>query len=170
MDDGADGPARIARLGPSDWELLRDLRLAALRDAPHAFWAKLSDEIRYDRETWLSFLTGVAWFVARSDNGDSLGVAGLHQSDDSAPEVIGMWVVPGERGHGIGAQLTLAAVRQAEHQGARSVELWVTDGNDTASRMYQRLGFHFTGESAPLPHDSATGERKMSMSLGEVES
>ena len=63
--------------------------------------------------------------------------------------------------------MTLTAVQHAEHQRARSVELWVTDGNDTASRMYQRLGFHFTGETALLPHDSATGERKMRMSLGQ---
>jgi RimJ/RimL family protein N-acetyltransferase len=119
------------------------------------------------QEKWLSFLNAVTWFVARRDTGDGVGVAGLHQSGENEPEVIGMWVVPAERGHGIGAQLTLAAVRQAEHQGARSVKLWVTDGNDTARRMYQRLGFHFTGESAQLPHDSATGERKMSMSLGQ---
>ena len=164
MND-ASRPVRIEHLGPADWELLRDVRLAALRDAPHAFWAKLSDESRYDRKKWLSFLTAVTWFVARSDNGDPVGIVGLHQSNDGAPEVIGMWVVPAERGRGIGAQLTLAAVRQAEHQGARSVELWVTDGNDTARRMYQGLGFHFTGESALLPHDSATGERKMSMNL-----
>ena len=163
----ASRPVRIERLGPTDWELLRDVRLAALRDSPHAFWAKLSDESRYDREKWLSFLNAVTWFVARRDTGDSAGVAGLHQPGESEPQVIGMWVVPAERGHGIGAQLTLAAVQQAEHQGARSVELWVTDGNDTARRMYQRLGFHLTGESAQLPHDSATGERKMRMSLGQ---
>jgi len=50
-------------------------------------------------------------------------------------------------------------------QGATSVGLWVTDGNDTARTMYQRVGFEFTGEWAPLPHDAATGEHRMRIVL-----
>jgi ribosomal protein S18 acetylase RimI-like enzyme len=160
-----DSLVRIERLGPADWELLRDVRLAALRDAPNAFWAKLSDERLYDTDKWLSFLNAVAWFVARRDNRDIVGLAGLHQSGDTDPEVISMWVVAAERRHGIGARLTMAAVRQAENQGARTVGLWVTDGNTAASRMYQRLGFVFTEEWAALPHDGATGERRMIMEI-----
>jgi hypothetical protein len=43
--------------------------------------------------------------------------------------------------------------------------LWVTDG-DPARTMCQRLGFEFTGEWAPLPHDAATGEHRMRIELG----
>jgi ribosomal protein S18 acetylase RimI-like enzyme len=57
--------------------------------------------------------------------------------------------------------LTRAIVDLAAGQGAPVVGLWVTDDNDTARAMYQRLGFEFTGEWAPLPHDAATGEHRM---------
>jgi hypothetical protein len=66
-------PVSIDRLGGDDWQTLRDLRLAALQDSPHAFSAKLSDERRYSREQWTSFLGAVAWFVARRDDGPSSG-------------------------------------------------------------------------------------------------
>jgi ribosomal protein S18 acetylase RimI-like enzyme len=164
---GTMNPVNVDRLGPGDWQVLRDVRLAALEDSPHAFWAKLSDECRYGRDKWSSFVSTVAWFVARLDNGDVAGVAGLLEQHESEPEVISMWVVPAERGHGTGARLTLAAVHQAESHGARSVGLWVTDGNTAACRMYQRLGFQFTGEWAPLPHDAAAGERRMRIELGQ---
>jgi len=158
-------PVSIDRLGGDDWQTLRDLRLAALQESPHAFWAKLSDERRYSREQWTSFLGAVAWFVARRGNGPPTGMAGLLQQNPG-PELIGMWVAPHERGQGIGAMLTRAVVDLATSQGATAVGLWVTVSNDTARTMYQRLGFEFTGEWAPLPHDAATGEHQMRIVLG----
>ena len=158
-------PVSIDRLGDDDWQVLRDLRLAALEESPHAFWAKLSDERRYTYEQWTSFLEAVDWFVARRDNVPAIGIAGLLQQD-AGPQLIGMWVAPHERGHGIGALLTGAVVDLAISQGAPSVGLWVTDGNDPARTLYQRLGFEFTGEWAPLPHDAATGEHRMRIVLG----
>jgi len=159
-------PVSIDRLGGDDWQTLRDLRLAALQESPNAFWAKLSDERRYSREQWTSFLGAVAWFVARRGNGPPIGMAGLLQQDPG-PELIGMWVAPHERGQGVGAMLTRAVVDLATRQGAPSVGLWVTDGNNNARTMYQRLGFEFTGEWAPLPHDAATGEHGMRIVLGQ---
>src|SRR6478752_7244994 len=101
-----------------------------------------------------------AWFVAGRGKGPPTGVAGLLQQDPG-PELISMWVAPHERSQGIGAMFTRAVVDLATSQGATSVGLWVTDGNDTARTMYQRLGFEFTGEWAQLPHDAATGEHRM---------
>ena len=87
----------IDRLGGDDWQTLRDLRLAALQESPNAFWAKLSDERRYSREQWTSFLGAVAWFVARRDNDPAIGMAGLLQ-EEAGPELIGMWVGLHKRG------------------------------------------------------------------------
>lgn len=158
-------PMRIERLGPQDWQALRGVRLAALADSPQAFWATLSDERRFDRGRWSSFLTSVAWFVARRTDGSTAGVAGLMQPSGSDAEVIGMWVDPVERGRGMGARLTRTVLDEATRIGATSVSLWVTDGNDAAYRMYERLGFALTGESAVLPYDAATGERRMRITL-----
>ena len=57
-------PVSIDRLGGDEWQALRDLRLAVLQDSRTLFWAQLSDEGRYSREQWTSFLGAVAWFVA----------------------------------------------------------------------------------------------------------
>jgi len=84
-------------LGRRRWQTLRDLRLAALQESPNAFWAKLSDERRYSREQWTSFLGAVAWFVARRDNDPAIGMAGLLQ-EEAGPELIGMWVGLHKRG------------------------------------------------------------------------
>ena len=92
-------------------------------------------------------------------------MAGLAQQEAGA-QLIGMWVTPAERGRGIGALLVRAALDVAADQDAPSVGLWVTEGNDAARAMYQRLGFEFTGEWGPLPHDAATGEHRMKISLG----
>jgi hypothetical protein len=86
-------PVSVDRLGGDDWQTLRDLRLAALQDSPHAFWAQLSDERRYSVEQWTSFLGAVAWFVARRGDGPPIGMAGLLQQNPG-PELIGMWVAP----------------------------------------------------------------------------
>jgi len=66
--------------------------------------------------------------------------------------------------------LTLAGLDCARSKGNSSVGLWVTEGNDAARTLYQRLGFEFTGDWAPLPHDVATGEHRMTVVLGRVES
>ncbi len=80
--------------------------------------------------------------------------------------LIGMWVAPHQRGQGIGARLTRAVVDLAHRPGrADHGAVWVTDG-DPARTMCQRLGFEFTGEWAPLPHDAATGEHRMRIELG----
>ena len=74
-------PVSIDRLGGDDWQTLRDLRLAALQESPNAFWAKLSDERRYSREQWTSFLGAATWFVARRGRHPRARGAGLLQKD-----------------------------------------------------------------------------------------
>ncbi len=159
-------PVSIDRLAGDDWQALRELRLAALAESPHAFWAKLSDESRYGRAEWMSFLEAVCWFVARRE-GRGIGLAGLLEPEHADPELIGMWVAPAERGRGTGGRLTRAVLDDARVRGATSVGLWVTEGNDSARTLYQRLGFVYTGEWAALPHDAAAGEHRMTCLLSE---
>jgi ribosomal protein S18 acetylase RimI-like enzyme len=62
------------------------------------------------------------------------------------------------RGHGAGAALTTAALRLAQQQGARSIDLTSRASRVAANRLYERLGFavrdskvyRFTGQ-APAP-------------------
>jgi ribosomal protein S18 acetylase RimI-like enzyme len=62
------------------------------------------------------------------------------------------------RGHGVGAALTTAALRLAQQQGARTVDLTSRASRVAANRLYERLGFalrdsklyRYTGQ-APAP-------------------
>ena len=157
----------IVRLDESGWETLRELRLAALQDAPHAFWATWADEHRYTREDWVGFAGGVAWFVAVNQDTPSarlaVGLVGCLQRQElpDEPEVIGMWVRPDERGAGTADLLIDALHRWAVARHVRSVGLWVVDGNDRARRFYERHGYLLTGECAPLPAGRSGHEKRM---------
>ncbi len=45
------------------------------------------------------------------------------------------------RGLGVGEQLTMAAVDEARHRGARSIDLTSRPTREAANSMYQKLGF-----------------------------
>ena len=67
--------------------------------------------------------------------------------------VWGMWVEPASRGRGVASASSSAWWRHADEVG-RSVLLHVTEGNDTAHRLYERHGFTATGEVQPLREGS----------------
>ncbi|MBI2782356.1 MAG: GNAT family N-acetyltransferase [Chloroflexi bacterium] len=56
---------------------------------------------------------------------------------------------PAFRGRGLGTLATALAVRDALHAGSPVVHLAVEEDNDSALRLYERLGFATVGEAAP---------------------
>jgi GNAT superfamily N-acetyltransferase len=61
----------------------------------------------------------------------------------------------------LAGRLLDAVMAWARDLGAERVHLWVTEGNSPAIALYERFGFAFTGESAPVRSDSALKELKM---------
>lgn len=159
---------QVRRLGQQDWKTLRDVRLAALADAPYAFWATFQEESRFGQSQWRRFLNAAAWWTASRDDRVVGVVAVLRRSEtlDEA-ELIAMWVAPGERRRGTAAQLLQAACEWAKAAGTQTLTLWVTEGNDPAKRLYESWGFQATGERADLPHTAATGEERMRLRLAD---
>jgi GNAT superfamily N-acetyltransferase len=132
----------VRALGAGDWVLKRDLRLAALRDAPGAFGATLADALARDEAGWRRWGSTGAVFAAFS-GGRPVGLAGgvPADGDPTAAELFSMWVDPDARGRGVAAALTDAVVGWARGRGYRRVWLEVASGNDTATRTYARYGF-----------------------------
>ena len=60
-------------------------------------------------------------------------------------KVVGMYVAPEEAGRGIGRALLDRLVAEARLAGIELLVLTVTDGNKTATRLYERAGFHSFG-------------------------
>ena len=159
---------QVRRLGQQDWKTLRDVRLAALADAPYAFWATFQEESRFEPDQWRSFLKAATWWTA-SRNDRVVGVVAVLRRSETLDEaeLIAMWVAPGERRRGTAARMLRAACESVRAAGTQILTLWVTDGNDAAKRLYESWGFQPTGERAGLPHAAAAGEERMQLRLSD---
>jgi GNAT superfamily N-acetyltransferase len=152
----------------ADWPVLRDIRLQALRDAPHAFSSTYAGESAFDESVWHQRATRDGSFIAFIPEVSASGAAGLAGGLQEAPgvvELISMFVRPQARGHGVGEALIDAVVRWARDKGADSVHLWVTETNKPARRLYERCGFTATGERQPLPSNPSLSEIAMTRPL-----
>ena len=66
-----------------------------------------------------------------------------------------------------GRPLIDAVAGHARTDGAASLTLWVTDGNDRARAFYQRAGFRPTGRRQPVPRQAPDlWEEEMTLVLG----
>jgi ribosomal protein S18 acetylase RimI-like enzyme len=138
---------------PDGWRLWRELRLAALAEAPAAFgstlaeWSGVSDT----EQRWRARLEEVALNFVIACDGEPVGMVSATAPDgDHAAELISLWVSPIGRGRGVGDE----AVRQVvawvnENFPGRDVVLSVKANNTHAIRLYERHGFIHSG---PSPH------------------
>ena len=152
----------VRAIGADDWELVRDVRLAALRDAPGAFASSYEREAAYSEEQWRGWFSDrFAMFLADlPDRAEPAGLAGVFDRDDGAG-LVSMWVRPDARGRGVGEALMNAAAGWARARGHVAMYLWVAEANEPAQRLYERYGFTPTGERQPLPSDPAVPEIRM---------
>ena len=140
----------MRRLAPADWAAFRDIRLAALGDAPEAFGSTAADAQTLEEPEWRRRLELRAVFMAEVA-GQRVGlVAGIGGDQPGAAELISMWVAPPWRGQGVGDRLVEAVLAWAVGEGFTSVRLWVATGNTRAERLYARHGFEATGRSQPM--------------------
>lgn len=157
---------RVRRAISGEWELVRELRLRALADAPDAFGSTFERERSVGRREWIAWVEGWegatnAMFVAeRGDRWIGMAVGSRTGEEDHA-HLYGMWVDPTWRGTGVGARLVEGVLRWARSWGARWVGLGVTETNDGAVGFYEHLGFVDTGERYPLREGSPLTCRTM---------
>ncbi|UAL31454.1 GNAT family N-acetyltransferase [Nocardioides rotundus] len=156
-------------LSSGDWRLWRELRLAALADAPTAFCARLADwQGAGDREErWRDRLSipgarDIVAFLEDRPVGMATGVPG---ETSSAVGLISMWVNPAARGRGVGDRLIQAVEEYGVERGARTLGLTVMPDNAAALAFYARNGFTESGEQGPLRPDGVTRELVLSKGL-----
>jgi ribosomal protein S18 acetylase RimI-like enzyme len=149
-----------------DWPLWRQVRLAALAEAPHAFKSRLADWHRGGEERWRSRLEmpGTYNIVALLDDGP-IGVASGVPGDDGACELRSVWVSPSARGRGVGDRLISAVESWAVQSGAATLKLAMIPGNEPALALYRRHGFVVTEEPGSLLPDGVTREQVMAKAV-----
>ncbi|MBQ0900938.1 GNAT family N-acetyltransferase [Micromonospora sp. U21] len=152
-------------LTPDDWPTWRELRLAALTEAPEAFGSRLADwQGDGDREErWRDRLSipGSHNLVA-TVNGQPVGMAsGVPTPDPLVMELISMWVHPEARGRKVGHLLVDNVARWARGNGAERLRLTVMPDNAAAKALYRRAGFGRTDELGDLLPDGVRREQVM---------
>ena len=141
----------VRRIKPDDWQLLRELRLASLRDAPEAFGQTHENALAIPDEEWRQMARATTsgdsrlWLLAFLDGAD----AGLVQARRRAPDdclIFSMWVAPAARRSGVGRLLIDTAADWARAWGADRLVLWVYGANEGAHRFYESIGFSVVPE------------------------
>lgn len=82
------------------------------------------------------------------DDDEVIGLIGVTRDPGISPDecyLEYLWVHPGVRQWGIGTSLVREAIAEIRESGYTKASLWVLEGNDTAHRLYRRLGFKETG-------------------------
>lgn len=145
----------IRRVRADQWERLRDLRLAALRDSPISYLETEQAALARPEEDWRDWAARgaagdrLALYVAELDDGRWAGMCGVFVDDD--PRIAQ-----------IAEALIAAAARwAAEQAGAGELRLFVHEDNARAWAFYRRLGFTETGHTIPCDPDSTRAEIEM---------
>jgi ribosomal protein S18 acetylase RimI-like enzyme len=159
---------QVRRARPDEWATVRDVRLAALADAPDAFASTLSRELGRTEPQWRSRIGTWPWFLAWRAGTPAGLVAAVPDQPASGPpaadrparyrqgwHLVSMWVSPQVRGTGVAELLVGAVVDHAGAAGASRITLWVALGNARARAFYLRMGFAPTGRLQSYPRDGA---------------
>ena len=156
----------VRTLDGDDWQAFRQIRLAALSDAPDAFASSLEEEQHYDEEFWRLRLARSSRLLACLDE-EPVGIVSVGQAqEENVAELFGMWVVPEQRGRGVAWQLTEAAAEHARLLGRRALKLWVSTDNGRAVAFFSSYGFRPGNERRPMTNDPDTEEVAMVIPLG----
>jgi ribosomal protein S18 acetylase RimI-like enzyme len=167
---GAREPANIviSRVAPAQWQVYRQVRLAALAEAPLAFGSTLDRELGLDEQVWRRRLgsrgTFLAW-AGEEPAGTATAVPDNPDDEFAVPgawQLVGMWVDPRSRGRGVADLLVDAVADHARAAGATQLVLWVTEVNGRARAFYQRMGFRATGARQLVrPHEPDHWEEQL---------
>lgn len=164
---------QIRPLAPSDAPAFRDLRLRALREHPQAFTSSHDEDQQLPlAATGQRLQPGQALRFWGAFDGDALrGMVGLEREQRAKNRhkacVVGMYVAPEAAGRGIGAALIDRLLSEARASRIELLVLTVTEGNDAATALYERAGFHSFGvEPDALRVDGRSfGKRHMYLGL-----
>jgi ribosomal protein S18 acetylase RimI-like enzyme len=149
---------RAVRAG--DGQIVRDVCVQMLLDAPEAFGETLTDVEARSLAEWSLFIgrcaegVDMAAFLAE----DGSGICGFVRADATDPRippgtvlVSQLWAAPRQRGRGLGRELMNAVTKWAEERQAARISLGVAESNLRVQKFYERLGYVDAGIRVPLP-------------------
>ncbi|MGL5828833.1 MAG: GNAT family N-acetyltransferase [Angustibacter sp.] len=158
--------ATVRTLGGEDWRSFRELRLAALQDAPEAFVDSYADESAYDEAFWRVRLGRATRIIAVIDD-KPVGIVSIGSTEDpTSGDLYGLWVAPEHRGTGVAMALVQSAARQAQSDGRRKITLWVGTDNGRAVAFFSSVGFRPTDDRRPMAGEQDVTEICLELPVG----
>ena len=140
----------ITTLDFSEWRLLKELRLRALREEPQAFCSAFSREAAWSDEKWRQRLQDVkdrrGWIFFAKLDGKLVGmIGGFRNHTDKQKcraEIWGMYVDKLARRKGVGEALVKRLlVELSKEENVNTVLLEVNANQQPAIQLYKKLGF-----------------------------
>ena len=145
----------IRRICTGETDLLKQVRLESLRDAPYAFGAtydlvfQRSDEDWRERAESTAHGTDKATFLVFNDN-VPIGMTALFRTEDQAEvgELMQVWIAPEYRGTSTGRDLMDFVFKWAGENNFCRIIAGVTKVNARALKFYIKYGFSIIEESS----------------------
>jgi GNAT superfamily N-acetyltransferase len=148
----------MIKLEPLSWSSLEEAGRKADALFPNdpelpSFWFRESLVEEKDRahEYWLKYKENTVryWVALDDENGEIVGGTGLYDLTDEKDICwLGWyWVIPSQRGKGIGKELLRFSIETARAEGKKYLRLYTTEEPETqlANAQYDRLGFREFG-------------------------
>lgn len=150
------------------WQTIRSVRLRALSDAPTAFGSSYEVQSRDSDEQWMERVGQLTdperagtWLAWLRDEPVGLVVGVLDAEVAGRAWLVSMWVAPNARRIGVGQQLIRSVIDWGATQQLQCIHLHVTEGNEPAQGLYERIGFRMTGDTMPHPRIQGLSEHEM---------
>jgi len=163
----------VARLVASDAPRYRELMLEAYELAADAFTSTAEERAREPISWWekrIADASGLSESFGAFDQAALVGTVALEYSAKPKTQhsalVIGMYLQHKHRGSGTAQSLLQAAIAAAaSHPGIQVLRLTVTEGNESAVRLYQSAGFRAWGTEPQAIRTPNGFKGKVHMSL-----
>jgi GNAT superfamily N-acetyltransferase len=138
----------VVPVGPDEWERVRLIRLASLKENPEAFGATFESESIRPERYWRARLSKSDFVLASDATGD-IGIMFVDQVDEdfaSSCWIRGCWVRPEARGHGVMRAFLEYVDSQSDIRpwSIQGLGVWVD--NYSAITAYENIGFTNMGE------------------------
>jgi RimJ/RimL family protein N-acetyltransferase len=137
----------VRALAVAEWNVFRNLRLMALKDAPGVFATSYGEAEKRAPETWQSLVSGPANQIFGLFDGEHLvGITGVFAwPDDASGEtatLVMSYIVPAYRGRGLSGLLYTAALKWTRaHPQFKRVIVAMRASNAASRRACERHGF-----------------------------
>jgi ribosomal protein S18 acetylase RimI-like enzyme len=153
-------PKKISfkKVSPEDWEKFREIRLKGLQSDPQAFGGTFESESQEGEDYWKErFSNPERCFYAAEEEGVFVATAGSKKIAEDNWMIVAVYTLPEFRGKNISKELIKRIIGEAKKTGAAKVSLMVNPMQESAVKLYEKLGF----QTIKIEKDQKMGDGKI---------